>query len=86
MLAAEGSSPIVASADKLPPLKTPGETVIVEEVVAVVDCPPDGGLRAWLVVFGVRPGSRMCDCMLTSRRRRLLVAWAPTPVSLLHGG
>ncbi|PIL27922.1 MFS general substrate transporter [Ganoderma sinense ZZ0214-1] len=34
--------------------KEPVSTVLVKEALAVSeDCPPDGGLRAWLVVFGV---------------------------------
>lgn len=35
-----------------PSLKKPQETIVIEEV-DTEDC-PDGGLRAWLVVLGVR--------------------------------
>nr|VWO94929.1 MFS domain-containing protein [Ganoderma boninense] len=34
--------------------KEPVATALIKEAPAVPeDCPPDGGLRAWLVVFGV---------------------------------
>lgn len=64
----EGSARAAASTDKLlashPSCLTlksevTGEVVVaVEESAAPEDHPPDGGLRAWLVVFGVR--SRVC--------------------------
>ena len=60
----EGSAQAAASTDKLlasrPSCLTlksevTGEvSVAVEEAATPEDHPPDGGLRAWLVVFGVR--------------------------------
>ncbi len=44
-----------------PSLKEPMETVLVEEVDSD-DC-PDGGLRAWLVVLGVRSGRIFGQCL-----------------------
>ncbi|KAM5529995.1 hypothetical protein V8D89_016340, partial [Ganoderma adspersum] len=59
----EGSARAAASTDKLLASRSScltlksevtGEVVVaVEEAVASEDHPPDGGLRAWLVVFGV---------------------------------
>ncbi len=67
----EGSPPTLEGTEKpsVPlsgALKVSGETVLVEEVVVPEDCPPDGGLRAWLVVFGVRSRVRMRHFALTS--------------------
>ncbi|KAM5545602.1 hypothetical protein V8D89_000640 [Ganoderma adspersum] len=60
MLAIEESTLVMASTEKLRALhpgslKVAGEILVEEEVVVTVpeDSPPDGGLRAWLVVFGV---------------------------------
>ena len=71
---ASGSPPTVfASTEKPlasdPPssaLKDLGETVFIEEVVVPEDCPPDGGLQAWVVVLGVRSRVWMCRFALTS--------------------
>ncbi|KAI1786162.1 MFS general substrate transporter [Ganoderma leucocontextum] len=58
MLAAESPPAVFASTEE-PSAPYPGslkvlvETVLVEEVVVPEDYPPDGGPRAWLVVFGV---------------------------------
>lgn len=59
MLAIPGSTLVVASTEKHPQphtssLEVEEKIVLVEEVVELAeDPPPDGGLWAWLVVFGV---------------------------------
>ena len=72
MLALPGSSLVVASTEKLPKphtssLEVEEKIVLVEEVVELPeDPPPDGGLWAWLVVFGV--GSALLKPRCTVRR------------------
>ena len=74
MLAAKRASSVVAASTEKPPTpqsssqKALGETITisVEEAVAPEDLPPDGGLRAWLVVFGVRSRIWILHCMLSS--------------------
>ncbi|KAM5536454.1 hypothetical protein V8D89_009890 [Ganoderma adspersum] len=62
MLTIEVPTLVVASTEKLPAshsssLKAEGKIILVEEVVELPgDLPPDGGLQAWLVVFGVSLG------------------------------
>ncbi|PIL27918.1 MFS general substrate transporter [Ganoderma sinense ZZ0214-1] len=61
---------IVVSPEKPPshksPLKVSEEIVSIEEVAVVEDYPPDGGLRAWLVVFGVAIGMGAMIGIVTS--------------------
>ena len=75
MLASERSSPVAAASIEKPP-QTPGsssqkaveETAIIsaDELAVPEDLPPDGGLRAWLVVFGARSRIWIPHCTLTS--------------------
>ncbi|PIL27907.1 MFS general substrate transporter [Ganoderma sinense ZZ0214-1] len=62
MLAIEGPPLALVGTEKPAPapypssLKDAEEKILVEEVEEAEDCIPDGGLRAWLVVFGVSLG------------------------------
>ncbi|PIL26829.1 MFS general substrate transporter [Ganoderma sinense ZZ0214-1] len=62
MLAIEGPPLALAGTEKSAPTPYPSspkdaeEKILIEEVEEAEDCIPDGGLRAWLVVFGVSLG------------------------------
>jgi hypothetical protein len=52
------------AAEKIPPVERP---VILDDVY------PDGGLRAWLVVFGVRALNCVVKSLLISAHRRCVI-------------